>query len=121
MGSQERDGDEHHELLRSTAGTNPRRRRRAAEGHLLAGEVCAGRSKKSVAKFESQPLEHFEDEVADQPYHLLVDLGHPYSVRLSNLRLVAPRTARADVHGLMRSSLSKAFDRLYTKHRASFG
>jgi hypothetical protein len=71
----------------------------------------------SVAK----PLELFEDEVADQPYHLLVDLGHPYSIRLRNLQLVAPHTARADVHGLVRSSLSKAFDRLYTKCKASFG
>jgi len=25
------------------------------------------------------------------------------------------------VHGLVRSSLSKVFDRLYNKHRASFG
>ena len=59
--------------------------------------------------------------MADQPYHLFVDLGHPYFIRLRNLQLVAPRNARADVHGLVRSSLSKAFDRLYTKHRASFG
>jgi hypothetical protein len=75
----------------------------------------------SVAQLESKSLELFEDEVADQPYHLLVDLGHPYSIRLRNLQLVAPHTARADVHGLVRSSLSKAFDRLYTKHMASFG
>jgi hypothetical protein len=76
---------------------------------------------KCVAEFGPQQLELFEDEVADQPYHLLVDLGHPYSIRLRNLQLVAPRAARADVHGLVRSSLSKAFDRLYTKHMASFG
>jgi len=59
--------------------------------------------------------------VAHEPYHIFVDLGHPYSIRLRNLRLVVPRSARAGVHGLVRSSLSKAFDRLYNKHRASFG
>ncbi|XP_020408404.1 uncharacterized protein [Zea mays] len=75
----------------------------------------------SVAQFESLDQELFEDELADHPYHLFVDLGHPYSIRLINLRLVAPRLARANVHGLVRSSLSKAFDRLYTKHKASFG
>ena len=75
----------------------------------------------TVANPGPQPGELFDDEVADQPYHLFVDLGHPYSIRLRNLQLVAPRNARADVRGLVRSSLSKAFDRLYTKHKASFG
>ncbi|CAN6334173.1 unnamed protein product [Urochloa humidicola] len=56
-------------------------------------------------------------KVGDEPYHLLADLGHPYVIRLKNLQAMAPRTAREEAHGLVRSSLSKAFDRLYTKHK----
>ena len=58
--------------------------------------------------------------MADELCHIFMDLGHPNSIRLWNLQLVVSRSARAGVHGLVRSSLSKAFDRLYTKHRASF-
>ncbi|XP_066334047.1 uncharacterized protein [Miscanthus floridulus] len=75
----------------------------------------------TVANPVTQPV---EDDLAGQPYDLFVDRGHPYSIRLRNLGLVAPRSARAesaDVHDLGRSALSKAFDRLYTKHKASFG
>ncbi|KAF8665241.1 hypothetical protein HU200_054137 [Digitaria exilis] len=57
-------------------------------------------------------------KVGDKPYHLFADLGHPYFVRLKNLQEVtAPHGAREATHGLIRSSLSKAFDRLYTKHK----
>ncbi|KAF8665244.1 hypothetical protein HU200_054140 [Digitaria exilis] len=58
-----------------------------------------------------------QKRVGDKPYHLFADLGHPYSVRLKNLQeVMAPPKARDMAHGLVRSSLSKAFDRLYTKH-----
>ncbi|KAF8694596.1 hypothetical protein HU200_038125 [Digitaria exilis] len=58
-----------------------------------------------------------EKRVGDKPYHLFADLGHPYFIRLKNLQevMAAPK-ARDMAHGLVRSSLSKAFDRLYTKH-----
>ncbi|EES09980.1 uncharacterized protein LOC8062642 [Sorghum bicolor] len=91
--------------------------------HIYSQEDYVQAAADTFADFEPKAdLELFDDEeVADQPYHLLVDLGHPYSIRLRNLQLVAPRAARADVHGLVRSSLSRAFDRVYTKHKASFG
>ncbi|XP_039771760.1 uncharacterized protein LOC120639903 [Panicum virgatum] len=60
--------------------------------------------------------EDFKDKLGDEPYHLFVDVGHPYFVRLKNLQeTMAPSGAREAAHGLVRSSLSKAFDRLYTK------
>ncbi|CAO2149332.1 unnamed protein product [Urochloa humidicola] len=58
-----------------------------------------------------------EDRLADEPYHLLADLGHPYFIRLRNLQLMAPPGAREEAHGLVRSSLSRAFDRLYAKRQ----
>ncbi|TVU25070.1 hypothetical protein EJB05_27549, partial [Eragrostis curvula] len=63
-----------------------------------------------------------KDKVGDEPYHLFFDLGHPYFVRLKNLQeLMAPRGAKEEAHRLVRSSLSRAFDRLYTKHKRSLG
>jgi hypothetical protein len=41
----------------------------------------------SIAKLAPQPHELFEDEVADEPYRLFMDLGHSYSIPLWNLRL----------------------------------
>ncbi|KAJ1275914.1 hypothetical protein BS78_05G172800 [Paspalum vaginatum] len=58
---------------------------------------------------------------ADEPYHLFVDVGHPYIIRLRNLQLMLPLGARNELHALVRSSLSKAFDRFYTKRRRSAG
>ncbi|CAD6256647.1 unnamed protein product [Miscanthus lutarioriparius] len=60
----------------------------------------------TVANPVTQPV---EDDLADQPYHLFVDRGHPYSIRLRNLGLVAPRSARAesaDVHDLLRAAVT---------------
>ncbi|KAJ1275907.1 hypothetical protein BS78_05G172200 [Paspalum vaginatum] len=94
------------------------------DGYLAAAAAC-------VTNPQREP---FEAQVGDEPYHLFVDLAHPYSVRLNNLRHFAgppdpaaqaedDREFYDDVHGVVRASLSKAFDRLYTKskHKASFG
>ncbi|WVZ51038.1 hypothetical protein U9M48_002229 [Paspalum notatum var. saurae] len=104
------------------------------DGYLAAAAQCV-----------ESPRELFNDQVGDEPYHLFVDLAHPYAVRLNNLRHFATPLRRhggagadgeaqaqarqaeddrefyKEVHGVVRASLSKAFDRLYTKHKASFG
>ncbi|CAO2149326.1 unnamed protein product [Urochloa humidicola] len=64
----------------------------------------------------------FDDKMNDEPYHLFVDLAHPYPVRLKNLQVMAARASgRAEAHGRVRTAVSRAFDRLYTKHMASYG
>ncbi|CAL4992424.1 unnamed protein product [Urochloa decumbens] len=65
----------------------------------------------------------FDDKMNDEPYHLFVDLAHPYSIRLKNLQamVAAKETGKAEAHGRVRVAVSRAFDRLYTKHMASYG
>ncbi|CAL4983952.1 unnamed protein product [Urochloa decumbens] len=66
----------------------------------------------------------FDDKMSnDEPYHLFVDLAHPYYIRLKNLQVMAAAkgTGRAEAHGRVRVAVSRAFDRLYTKHMASYG
>ncbi|KAL6843031.1 hypothetical protein ACP4OV_027344 [Aristida adscensionis] len=76
----------------------------------------------AAAAAAAKPYGH---KVKDQPFHLFVDLGYPYPVRLRNLQYMARRTAMraasSKAHGRVRAALSWAFDRLYTKHKASFG
>ncbi|KAL6654831.1 hypothetical protein ACP70R_008296 [Stipagrostis hirtigluma subsp. patula] len=80
---------------------------------------------KYVNESSQQQPKPYGHTVKDEPYHLFVDLGVPYPVRLLNLRYMARPTsqsaASAKAHGRVRAALSRAFDRLYTKHRASFG
>ncbi|XP_062197933.1 uncharacterized protein LOC133900725 [Phragmites australis] len=61
--------------------------------------------------------------VKHEPYHFFVDLNYPYSIRLSNLMYMSKSKRRDDgrAHDRVHAALSKAFDRLYTKHKASFG
>ncbi|KAG2570648.1 uncharacterized protein LOC120639749 [Panicum virgatum] len=93
---------------------------------ILSLDKYVQEAAKSVQDMADKPLD--EDDfklnvkVGDKPYHLFVDLGHPYFVRLKNLQeVMAPRGAREAAHGMVRSSLSKAFDHLYTKHKRSLG
>ncbi|TVU25066.1 hypothetical protein EJB05_27545, partial [Eragrostis curvula] len=90
---------------------------------ILSLEKYVQEAAKSVQELAGTPLaEDFklQDKVGDEPYHLFFDLGHPYFVRLKNLQeLMAPRGAKEEAHRLVRSSLSRAFDRLYTKHKRS--
>ncbi|RCV38634.1 hypothetical protein SETIT_8G158700v2 [Setaria italica] len=67
------------------------------------------------------PPQFFDDKMNDEPYHLFVDLAHPYSVRLKNLQVMAVPSGRAEAHNRVRAYVSRAFDRLYTKHKASYG
>ncbi|OEL36444.1 hypothetical protein BAE44_0002537 [Dichanthelium oligosanthes] len=62
-----------------------------------------------------------DEKMNDEPYHLFVDLSHPYYIRLNNLQIMAARNGREEAHGLVQWSISRAFDRLYTKHKASYG
>ncbi|KAF8694601.1 hypothetical protein HU200_038130 [Digitaria exilis] len=70
---------------------------------------------------EETPDEYFVNKMNDEPYHLFVDLSHPYSIRLKNLEIMAAETGRDEVHDRVRLFLSRGFDRLYTKHKASYG
>ncbi|CAL4980588.1 unnamed protein product [Urochloa decumbens] len=66
----------------------------------------------------------FDDKMNnDEPYHLFVDLARPYYIRLKNLQVMAAAkgTGKAEAHGRARVDVSRAFDRLYTKHMASYG
>ncbi|PUZ45281.1 hypothetical protein GQ55_8G209400 [Panicum hallii var. hallii] len=63
----------------------------------------------------------FDDTMNDKPYHLFVDLSHPYSIRLRNLQVMAARSGKEEAHDRVRASISQAFDRLFTKHKASYG
>nr|CAB3490090.1 unnamed protein product [Digitaria exilis] len=65
--------------------------------------------------------EYFVDKMNDEPYHLFVDLSHPYSIRLKNLKIMVAETGRDEAHDRVRLFLSRGFDRLYTKHKASYG
>ncbi|CAN6363188.1 unnamed protein product [Urochloa humidicola] len=72
------------------------------------------------ARKDPTPL--LDDKMNDGPYHLFVDLAHPYSIRLKNLlAMAAADTGRVEAHGRVRATVSRAFDRLYTKHKASYG
>ncbi|KAG2558312.1 hypothetical protein PVAP13_8NG109100 [Panicum virgatum] len=63
----------------------------------------------------------FDDTMNDKPYHLFVDLSHPYSIRLRNLQVMAARSGKEEAHDRVRAAISLAFDRLFTKHKASYG
>ncbi|OEL33698.1 hypothetical protein BAE44_0005283 [Dichanthelium oligosanthes] len=75
-----------------------------------------------VKGMEGMPIaEDLKGEIGDEPYHLFVDLSHPYCIRLKNLQLMAPPAARDEAHGLVRSSLSRSFNRLYTRNKGGIG
>jgi hypothetical protein len=75
----------------------------------------------TVSRTSDPPL-YFDDKMNDEPYHLFVDLAHPYSLRLKNLVILAAvPSGRDEAHQRVRAYVSRAFDRLYTKHKASYG
>ncbi|KAK3120278.1 hypothetical protein QOZ80_9AG0684890 [Eleusine coracana subsp. coracana] len=54
-----------------------------------------------------------EDILKDRPYNLFIDLAHPFSERLSNLKYMMRNENNAYI--VVKSGLSRGFDRLYTK------
>ncbi|CAL5009340.1 unnamed protein product [Urochloa decumbens] len=89
-------------------------------GNSLDGYVRAARKCVDDEATRDLPL-CFDDKMNDEPYHLFVDLAQPYSVRLKNLQIMAVPSGRAEAHGRVRAGISRGFDRLYTKHKASYG
>ncbi|TVU06344.1 hypothetical protein EJB05_49553, partial [Eragrostis curvula] len=62
---------------------------------------------------EAQKKKPSGNKLVDKPYLLFLDGTYPYSIRLMNLRSLVGKKAKA--HNLVRSGLSRTFDRLYTK------
>ncbi|KAG2562741.1 hypothetical protein PVAP13_8KG288600 [Panicum virgatum] len=85
------------------------------EEFVTAAKECVEREAK-----RDPPL-FFDDTMNDEPYHLFVDLSHPYSIRLRNLQVMAARSGKEEAHDRVRAAVSQAFDRLFTKHKASYG
>ncbi|CAL4983959.1 unnamed protein product [Urochloa decumbens] len=87
----------------------------------LESFVQAARQCVKVEAEGKNPL-YFDVETNSHPYQLFVDLAHPYCIRLKNLQAMAAKKAgREDAHGRVRAAVSRAFDRFYTKHKASYG
>ncbi|CAO2149313.1 unnamed protein product [Urochloa humidicola] len=89
-------------------------------GSLKAFVQAAAQGVEKEASRE-KPL-YFDVETNSYPYQLFVDLAHPHRIRLKNLQaMVAKDTGQAEAHARVRAAISRTFNRLYTKHKASYG
>nr|CAB3491815.1 unnamed protein product [Digitaria exilis] len=61
-----------------------------------------------------------EQIVGDKPYDIFIDIAPPFSERLNNLKCMVHANGN-EAHRLLKSGLSRAFDRLYNKDQVSPG
>ncbi|TVU24921.1 hypothetical protein EJB05_27387, partial [Eragrostis curvula] len=66
-------------------------------------------------KEQKDSQESTEEEKEQKPYNLFVDIAPTYSDRINRLKYVVQNKDK--VHDLLRSGLSRSFDRLYTREQ----